>query len=328
MKRILLTVILTGCTLISLYAQKSEEKIMLQIKQDEMLSADISKCMDDIAEMKNNEGERGLLSTALDFVTNISTRALFSALDGIKESRIHEWKVPVAKDYFYNSLSFLGPYDPTGMHFSGIKMTKESIGDGGTDGLFHLECSMPDDSVSLRNFLASSRFTMIIDTLAIDLSKVNAKYTASRRISIDINIEFKATWMDSNLTVHQDQNMGMFRISLPGMKYDPADPVKTFNAEEASRLISGSCFFIPRSYAAYVETVFENNTLKQEYRHYWSPGEFEVCITIRESTARKKGKHADYAYEYLQKALPGSLQNIATNENIVGSGVVNIIRKY
>lgn len=314
------------CSIAGLHAQ---EKVMLQIKQNEMLSYDISQRMADISELKNAEEQRGLLNTALDFVTNLSSRALFSALDGIKESRIHEWRVPVAKDFFYNSISFLGPYDPTGMQFSGIKVTKESIRSGGSNGLFHLECSMPTDSMSLSNFLASSRFTLKIDTLAIDLSKVKARYTRKNRISIDVDICFKATWMDSDLETHKDQEMGSFRISLPDLAYDPKNPIKTFNGETAANLISGSCFFIPRSYAAYVENVITEDAIEQKYRHYWSPGEFEVSITVKESTAgRKRGEHAAYAYEYLQKALPGSLQNIATNENIVGPGVVNIIKQY
>ncbi len=303
-----------------------KEEIMLQIRQDPAVPYYVDECMSGISELKN--GQRGLLGTAVDFVANLSSKALFSIFDKVKASRVSEWKVPVTKDYFYNSVSFLGPYDPSGLQFRGIQMSRNMVQDDSRNSVFHLECSMPTDSVSLTNFLANSRFVLELDSLAIDLSKVKARYTAKKKISIEIDIAFKATWVDESLTVHKDQELGMFRISLPSLKYDPSNPVRTFGKADGVH-INGVCFFIPRSYAAYVEDVeYEPGMFRREYRNFWSAAEFEVGMTVKESTAKPRSAGSEFTYEYFQKALPNSLQQIATNQKIVGPAVVNVIKNY
>ena len=161
---------------------------------------------------------------------------------------------------------------------------------------------------------------MQLDSLAIDLSKVKAEYTFKKRISIEIDIEIKATWIDDAMSVHKDQELGLFRISLPNMKYDKDNPIVTFGGDKAKKLLNGFCFFIPRSHGAFVNA--------GKYQECWSAGEFEVQMTVKESTSVPKKAGATYAYEYLQKVLPGSLSQITVNENIVGPGVVKIIKGY
>lgn len=294
---------------------RTVETISLRVKNDPEMSLAISES----SSILQNSMHRGLVSTAIDFAANLASRAIFSAFDNISSKRKVEWKTPAVKDYFYDSPSALGALDPTGMRFSGILMSRDMIA-ADTSSVFHLECSVPSDNQSVINYITNSRFEMQLDSLAIDLSKVKAEYTFKKRISIEIDIEIKATWIDDAMSVHKDQELGLFRISLPNMKYDKDNPIVTFGGDKAKKLLNGFCFFIPRSHGAFVNA--------GKYQECWSAGEFEVQMTVKESTSVPKKAGATYAYEYLQKVLPGSLSQITVNENIVGPGVVKIIKGY
>lgn len=304
----------------------AQEKIELCIIQGKELAniVDNSQMALELARVKHqDEEQRGIVGEAINFAANVATRAITSIIDNAQSSRTVEWTAPTTKDYFYNTVSYLGPLDPSGLQFSGFTMRRQYCEDGKEDdgkSAMFLKCSIPSENMS--NFITNSRFTMKVDTLAIDLSKVRAKYTSKKKISVEITVRMFSTWLDRDLTIHQDQQLGEFKICLRNLKYDPERPLKTYNSEEAKNFITGFCFFIPRSYGAY--------TVSDSYNECWSQGEFSIIVSVKESTAKKvsKSKTSQYALEYFQSALPTTLKNIASNKEIMGPKVVEIISKY
>ena len=315
MKRTFILALLLLATLISFAQQK--EQITMSIDRNEALPDKLEKSQRALA--IESKGSRGITSMGVGLMADLSTRALFQIIDKAKDKRVSEWKAPACRDCFYREPSFMGPLDPTGLHFHGITLHREVLGaDGQPQTAILVRCSLPEDK--LDEYLTSRRFGLQVDTLAIDLSKVKAKYTLKKNIAIQISIAISATWMDEKLEIHQNVPLGTFNICLPSLKYDPKHPVVTYNAEQARRLISGSCFFVPRSYSAFVSG--------SEYKNCWSAGEFEAAMTVHESTGKKSGQNATYIHDYLQKSLPAALQQMMTNENIVGESVVEIIKNY
>lgn len=314
---VIVPVIIFSLNSLCLSAQdaKVQETISLQVKN----SQEMSLAVGESSALLGQSATRGFLSTAVDFAANLASRAIFSIFDNMNKVRTAEWATPAVKDYFYEAPSTLGALDPSGMKFSGIKMSRDMIA-ADTSSVFHLECSVPSDNQSVTDFITNTRFTMTLDSLAIDLSKVKAKYTHKKQISIEIDITLKSTWIDDAMTVHKDQELGLFRISIPNLKYDPKNPVVTFGGEAAKSMMAGFSFFPPRSHGAFISG--------GKYNECWSAGEFEVQMTVKESTARPKKAGAVYAYEYLQKALPTSLSQMSVNENIVGPSVMKIIKGY
>lgn len=317
MKKIIAIALAAAFMPLSVHAQepKPQEEILLQVKNTTEMSIAVGQS----SAMLSRSMNRGFVSTAIDFAANLASRAIFSAFDKAQKQKVAEWSTPAVKDYFYEAPSQYGALDPTGMKFSGLYMSREMIA-ADTSSVFHLECSVPSDPGSVTSFITNSRFSMELDSLAIDLSKVKAKYGRKKRISIEIDIVITATWIDEAMIVHQDQQLGLFRISLPNMKYDEKNPVVSFGGEKAGNMLNGFCFFVPRSYGAFISN--------GRYQECWSAGEFEIQVSIRESTARPRKAGASYAYEYFRQALPGSLSQMTTNENIVGPGVVKIIKGY
>ncbi len=315
MKKTTLLILISLFVATTLSAQ-NKEQIIVSIDRNENLPEKMERTQ---REMVRGSDSRGLVAMGLNLVTNLGTKALFQIIDKADERKAIEWTAPCSNDCFYRETSFLGPLDPTGLHFHGIRLERDEIGsDGSLQQAVYIKCSMPEEK--LGDYITTRRFGLQIDTIAVDLSKVKAKYTRKKRISIQISIVIKASWMDDNMTIHKDQEMGQFNICLSSLKYDKNNPVVEYSAEEAKDLISGSCFFIPRSYGAIVSG--------DEYKQCWSKGEFEVYMIVKESTGGKTSETGKFIHDYFANELPSTLNKMATNEKLMGSSIVEIINNY
>lgn len=318
-----LAAVFAGVCLLPAEAQERVELCILQGSEISNIVKNSQMELESVRLSQHNGTQRGVIGETINFAANMATRAITSIIDNARSKRTVEWTAPVTKDNFYSSVSYLGPLDPSGLQFSGFSMKREvsdaSAADEGSTAMY-LKCSLPTEYMS--NFIANSRFALRVDTLAIDLSKVRAKYTAKKTISIEITVKMISTWLDSSLAIHKDQQLGEFKICLNNLKYDPDSPIVTYNRIEAENLITGFSFFIPRSYGAY--------TTSESYCDCWGQGEFSIMVSVKESTARRPSasKNSEYMWEYFQSAFPRTLTDIVSNKEIIGSKVVEIINTY
>lgn len=299
--------------------RNSKDIISLHINRNEDIGLMIQQYSQDMALERMVQEERGLIGTAIDFAANFASSALFSIIDNVKKSRSATWTAPSTKDYFYSGPSFLGAMDPSGIQFNGFELSRNVKSEDGTlSPAFFIRCSLPQEQVG--NFMTNTRFTLELDTLAVDLSRIKARYTNRKTVSIEVVIKLIATWIDEGLVVHSNQQLGEFRIALPNLKYNPDKPIVSFSGNKVAGMINGCSFFVPRSFSPYVDG--------GQYNKCWSPGEFEIQLTIRESTARNKNEASAFVGEYFKKALPESIKSMTQNENIVGPSAVKIIKGY
>lgn len=312
-------------TMLSITDNYAQERIELNIIQRPGLVAIVDNTQHHLENVRQErlEGtDRSILGIGVDFVANFAARALTSVIDNAHAKRTAEWTVPTTRDFFYNDISYLGPLDPSGMQFSGFSVRRDVYDEeqGKDCTALYFKCSLQDSLMS--DFISNSRFTLQLDTLAIDLSKLKAKFTSRKRVSVEITIKMFSTWLDRNLTVHKDQQLGEFRIGLSNLKYDKSDSsLRTFGKDTAKNFMSGYCFFIPRSYGAY--------TSNGEYKECWGEGEFDIEISVRECTAtRAKSKNSEFMMEYVQSALPAAIKDISLNTEVVGPKTVKIISTY
>ena len=135
------------------YAQENNvrEKVSLKVKNDIQLKYAIGESSAKLAQPTH----RGLITTAVDFVANVASRALFSAFETTRQAHIAEWSSPIVKDFFYDAPSLLGPLDPSGMKFSGILVSKSMLDSDSSHSVFHLECSVPTDIQSVTDFITN-----------------------------------------------------------------------------------------------------------------------------------------------------------------------------
>ena len=299
----------------SILASAQKETVTVNIKNSKEMPLLLERAQNELAVEK--EG-RGLLSTGVSLAVQLGSRALAAAFTKLKNQYNFEWQAPVCRESFYNAPSFLGALDPSGLQFNGVTVTRYITNASGQDNqAFLLSCSVPHESI--QEFITNHRFIMQIDTLMIDLSQIRAKYTLKKRVSIQIDLTFTATWMDDNTSTHNKQELGMFRINIPSLHYDKEAPIVSFGREQTGNMISGYCFFIPRSYSAFKSG--------ENYMPCWSAGEFEVAVTVRESTSTIS-KGMDFFYDSVSQSLPNALGAMVTNKDIVGESVAEIIKTY
>lgn len=293
-----------------------KEEIKLEIKRDLDLPEVVNRYQQRIA-INQSEDNRGAISSLIGVSASLATQAIVSMIEKSQKQRSSEWSSPITRDYFYASPSFFGPMDPTGMQFQGFKLSRTATSreTGETSKNFYLECSI--DESKIEDFLLNSRFSLKLDTLYIDMSSIKAKYTKSKRAQVNIEISIMSTWMDQNLSLHKNEILGVFNISLGNIKYDKESPIVSFGKGNED-MITGACFFVPRSYGAYLNG--------GEYKPCWGKGEFDVKVSIKEVTKNKPtGKTA---IEYVSKGLPEIIKSISTNKVIVGAEASTIIQTY
>lgn len=303
------------CLTVCLPLWGQQEKVHVNILRSEEMPLLLERSQRDLA---NDAESRGLLTMGIDVVAQFGSKALTEAFTKAKNQYSSEWKAPVCRDHFYNAPSMYGALDPSGLQFSGLSMSRDvTDSDGNVSQAMFLSCSLPKDN--LTDFITNHRFTLKLDSLSIDLSKIHAKYKKDKRVSVEINIIFKSTWMDENLIIHSNQELGAFRIILSGLQYQKDSPVYTIGRQDGENRISGYSFFVPRSYSA-----FKNG---DKYIPCWGTGEFEIEVSVKEVTG-KTSAFTDYLYDSLSKNLPSAISSVATNKQIIGAGVAEIIKTY
>ena len=311
MRRISLLLGLIAC----LPALAQQEKVSVNILRSQEMPLLMERSQRELA---LEQESRGLLAMGIDVAAQLGTKALTAVIAKAKGQYSNEWKAPVCRDHFYGTPSLSGPLDPTGLQFSGLSLSRDVTNpDGSVSRALFFSCSLPSDN--LTDFITNHRFTLQLDTLSVDLSKIHAKYKADKHVSLEINIVIKATWMDQNLIIQQDQQLGAFRILLPGLKYDKDAPVYAIGGPAVADKISGYSFFVPRSYSAFKSG--------DKYVPCWGTGEFEIEVSVKEVTG-KAGVVTEYLYDVLGKNLPQAISSLVTNKQIVGAGVAEVIKTY
>lgn len=296
-------------------ASAQKETVKICINNSEEMPLLLERAQNELAYDK--EG-RGLLSVGVSLATQLGSRALSNVFTRNKSQYSFEWNAPVCRESFYNGPSYYGALDPSGLQFNGLTLSRNVTDIKGQERqVLFLSCSLPHDRI--QEFITNHRFVMQVDSLMIDLSQIRAKYTCKKNVSIQIDLTFTATWMDDNTSIHDKQELGVFRINLPPLHYDKGSPVVSFGCEQTEHMISGYCFFIPRSYSAFKSG--------DNYISCWSAGEFEVAVTVREITS-KTNKYMDLLYDSVSKSVPEALGSMVTNKDIVGASVAEIIKTY
>jgi hypothetical protein len=271
----------------SLFAQnkkaKPKEKIELEIIHDAKLADDIKLAQE---QLMNEERFLGTLITLgniaysmiVGTAVDASANLLKQAIDKSNAKYKAEWLASVSKDFFYNDVSCKGSLDPSGMQFGGFKASrilqnpdnKEKL-----DTAFYFSARIKD----VKNIVKTSRFTLELDTLLIDLSKTKAKLPKRKTFNLNVEIKITSSWVNDATQYYNNQEMGVFTIDLKNIKYDPANPIYIVTSNDSTRKLSGSCFIIPRS--TYGKIIDGN------YTRCYGMGEYAMTITIKEQTNYK-----------------------------------------
>lgn len=324
----LLLVVLLFSATTSLQAQKNmpNEHINLIVIHDKKLSEEINMVQEEVSQQVEENRFIGL-ATLGSIAYNMIMGKLVSGATGGVEKAIErgrakynaEWTASVSKDYFYNNVSFNGPFDPSGMQFGGMKTVRLLPNEANPtklDTAFYFSCHVDKERIS--DLLKNSRFGLVLDTLLLDLSKTKAKLPRNRKFNLDVNIRITASWVNQATQYFKDQELGNFQLTLKNIVYDPEHPIYICTDGKDGANLEGSCFIVPRSYCGYIEKSPDSD--KEIYRNLWGQGEYTMEITVKEQT-ENKSMVKDLFNEYMIKVVEtygNEIKNTYTPGNTTG----------
>ena len=304
MKKLLFIALLVvvSASLSPLFAQKkkaqAKETIELAVIYDDQLAKDIEEFQKRIAD---NDGRFILETTALlgNIAHSMFTGAVVDAGTDLLKQSIEksnakykaEWIASISKDFFYKRVSSHSALDPSGMQVGGFKATRIIQGENRQDTAFYFSAKIKD----AESIVQTSRFTLALDTLLIDLSKTRAKFPKKKTFNLSVEVKITASWVNDGTQYYSDQEMGVFTIDLKNMKYNPDHPVVILTGNDELGKLYGSCFIIPRS-------SFGMFTKDGRYKPYYGLGEYTMAITVKEQT-NYKNVVKDFFNDYTIKVI-------------------------
>jgi len=279
--------VMTSTLLTPLFGQKKnmqpKETIELEIIHDTKLAEDISEIQKQLMDRSifdalmslGNIGYSVITGTAVDAGNNLLKQAIEKSNAKYKA----EWVASISKDFFYKKISDNSAIDPSDMQFGGFKTTRliQNIENKDKqDTVFYFSARIKD----AENIVKTSRFTLALDTLLIDLSRTKAKLPKNKTFNLNIEVKITASWVNDATQYYTNQEMGVFSIDLKNIKYNIDNPIFIITGNDSTGKLSGSSFIIPRS--SYGMITKEGN-----YKTCYGLGEYAMTITIKEQTNHK-----------------------------------------
>jgi hypothetical protein len=289
MRKKLLFITLLMVALVSfspLFGQKekvqSKEIIELEIIHDAKLAEDIKAAQEEL--MGDDRFLLGTLMTLgniaysmiIGTAVDAGANSLKQAIEKSNTKYKAEWIVSISKDFFYKKISLNSAIDPSDMQFGGFKATRIVQNLENIDTVFYFSARIKDAD----NIVKTSRFTLALDTLLIDLSKTKAKLPKKKTFNLSVEIKITASWVNDATQYYSNQEMGVFTIDLKNIKYNQDNPILIITGNNSIGKLVGSSFIIPRS--SYGMITKEGN-----YKTCYGLGEYAMTITIKEQTNYK-----------------------------------------
>jgi hypothetical protein len=209
--------------------------------------------------------------------------------------------------YFYDQISTTGAFDPVGMQFKGFTIlrlvkhktphNKVTADDDPADhGHAHhgIRDSAAMDTVFMAKFIVDTTenkctemastgiFRLRLDSLKITSGRVKLPHHY-KRLNMDFEIDFTATYRGDNGQLFLDAPMGKFVYPLrnaPVYGKDSAAPHFYDSIDRKKPALTGECFMIPRSVGYHKN---EHGILES----CWGQGLYAVSVTVKE-TAKEK----------------------------------------
>ncbi len=202
---------------------------------------------------------------------------------------------------FYSEISTSGALDPSAMTFGGIGCLQTQ----GQDTVLYIACKLDTSDEGLGRILRHSKFQLVLDELVFNPSLCNlpndsaAAFSDRKRFSFDdksnlmlmINMDLTSSWINQDIQIFQDQDLGSFSIKIPVdqnslgddgvLRYRSDNPQPGFE-------VQGESFVVPRSYIGVRDE-------QGNYYDAWGTGQYKVNLTVQETCSNNPDLEKDDA---------------------------------
>ncbi len=227
--------------------------------------------------MEEREG-RGIIAS---FLISKSIQGIQSLIDNHRRRFSTAYSFAIKDESFYDQVSTLGPFDPTGIRFKGFKIVRLINGPSSAPDTAFVACFSIDTSAErVSEIMNDGIFRLKLDKFVLKSARVRVP-KHQRTLNMDFEISFIASFISNNGEINTDDLVGKFIYTIRNAPLDPNDPsYKEYydSLPLKNPYCTGQSFLIPRS-AGY----FKNDETKK-VEPCWGQGIYSIRVAVKESS--------------------------------------------
>ncbi len=231
-----------------------------------------------LAEKESQAGNRGIVTT---FLIAKGIEGIQTMIANRRKRYTTNYTFAVKDESFYDQVSVLGPFDPTGIRFKGFKIVRlVGNNEGRQDTAFVAKFVIDTSDERINEIMNNSVFRMRLDSFQLKSAKVKMP-RKTRRLNLDFEINFISSFISDNGQINADVSLGKLIFTVRDAPVDADDPAyeKYYQKLEREKpLCSGQVFLVPRSAGYYKEE--ETGFIEKCY----GQGLYSIKVAVKESS--------------------------------------------
>jgi len=227
--------------------------------------------------MEEREG-RGIIAS---FLISKGIQGIQSLIDNHRRKFSTDYSFAIKDESFYDQVSIVGPFDPTGIRFKGFKVVRIINGQNEPGDTAFVACFSIDTSVEkINEIMNNGIFRLKLDNFILKSARVRVPKN-KRILNMDFDITFISSFISNNGQINTDVTVGRFIYSIRNAPLDKNDPsYKEYydSLPKRNPFCAGQSFLIPRS-----SGYFKNDETKK-VEQCWGQGMYSIKVAVKESS--------------------------------------------
>ena len=150
---------------------------------------------------------RGIITS---FLVTKGVAGVQSLIDNHKKKFTTDYSFAIKDESFYDQLSTLGPFDPTGIRFQGFEVARIfKTHEGEQDTAFIAKFSIDTTGNKINELMNNSIFRLKMDTFILKSAKVKVPENKGK-LNMDFEIDFLSSFISDNGQINTDVTIGKF----------------------------------------------------------------------------------------------------------------------
>ncbi len=288
---ILSALLLIGCSTSKNQLKKDSEQVATNLSVQEQPDLYSSMTL-----RARGPAARGILVPVTGKAVSLAKDAVKNFIAKENERYTESYTTAQSDLFFYSETSSDHALDPSGLQFKGVDVLRSK----GADTLFY--ASFEIDTSRSFEIINNSIFRLKLKELTIKETDLpsNKRFIfpwtwfekPSRTVNYDINIKVFANWIDENVNMHRNIQVGEFYLPIRNAPLEGSENYSSYIESQINKELDGFSYLVPRSVS------FQKVSRRAEklYGH----GLYSIQVEVTES--RKKGKLTETAATVIQEA--------------------------
>jgi len=287
-----LLILLSACISSKYSHKKKGEKVAIKVVEDAKYLQLNKLRYQNIPNFNSSDtGQRGL---AIGQLASLAILGINKLIEIDKSQFTASYGQSASELYFYNRLSEDGHFDPSGIQFKGIEVSRKIKVKKKDTIAFYAAFEL--DNSNPYEILNGSVFHLRVKELKLNYSKAKASDTRwfapwswgdknlNDKMNMDIELRFYTSYVTEAGIIYNNLQIGKFNLNLRDMPLNPkADNAKSYYDSLAGDRLNGYSFIVPRSCGFATERQGEEKAL----RRIFSQGNYRIEVDIKETGKEK-----------------------------------------